>query len=103
MLKGQQRAFSDYRRPYAICDRCGFLRNRDMLEYQFVYAGNALVKTGSLVCSDTCLDIPFQNNRPIKTGPDPVPIPDPRPAPWASQEGYTDPTIPQVWPGDNQD
>ena len=104
MMHGQQRAFANPRNidPYAICDRCGMLYGHSTMAFQYVYAGNALVKTGLLVCQP-CLDIPFQNNRPIKTGPDPVPIKDPRPAPWIQQEGYTDPTIPQVWPDGYQD
>ena len=104
MMKGQQKArINPYNLdPLAVCDRCGELYNRSALSYQFVFAGNALVKTGSLVCAP-CLDVPFPNNRPIRTGPDPVPIADPRPAPWAEQMGSTDPTIPQVWPDGYQD
>lgn len=99
MMHGQLKARVNPRQldAYSVCDRCGDLRNHSDLRFQVYYAGDALVKSGALVCQP-CFDVPFQGNRPVKTGPDPVPIQNPRPAPWAEQEGYTDPTIPQVWP-----
>ena len=99
MMNGQQKARANPRAldSYAICDRCGDLRNHSDLSFQTYYAGDALVKSGALVCPE-CLDVPFQNNRPVRVGPDPVPIQNPRPPAWAEQEGYTDPTIPNPWP-----
>jgi hypothetical protein len=63
----------------AICDLCGFKYLHRKLEWQKIWAGSALVKTGFLRCP-SCLDVPNPNGRKvIRIGPDPVPVKDPRP------------------------
>ena len=74
------RATVDPRNPnaFAVCDRCGFWYNHSDLHWQFAYAGNSLLNIKLLVCN-RCLDVPYEFNRPIILGPDPMPIRDPRP------------------------
>lgn len=82
------RAPTDPQHPeaQAVCDRCGFMyRHRDLV-WQYEYRGNALMNIRRLVCTVTCLDVPFQFNRPIILPPDPKPVLNARPAPWAQQE-----------------
>ncbi len=83
---------------FAICDRCGFLRNLSDLAAQQQYRGDALMPTGYLVCHDTCLDVPHQFNRPIFLPPDPQPVPNPRPNFWAQETAGTS-APPQTLPG----
>jgi hypothetical protein len=75
-----QRAPVNARHPkaQAICDRCSMLYHHDALSRQMEWSGNNLTWTGFLVCR-SCLDIPFELNRPLRLPPDPVPIKDPRP------------------------
>jgi hypothetical protein len=84
-------AVADMSRPLAwgCCDRCGFRYLRKDLIFQWDWRGNQLQNLRILVCTRTCVDVPFQQNRPIIIGPDPVPIKDPRPGFAASQQGYT--------------
>ena len=81
-----------YPEPYAICDRCGFRYLHKALSFQFDWRGNALANIHILVC-DRCLDKPFEFNRPVIVGPDPVPVNNPRPGSYATQEGTT-PAVP---------
>jgi hypothetical protein len=70
---------------FTVCDRCGAWRNRTDLAWQFDYRGNSLANLRILVCNENerCNDKPFEFNRPIIVGPDPVPFSDPRPEPFA--------------------
>lgn len=77
---------------FGICDRCGFVRNLDDLVWQQEWRGNQLMRTGFRVCPDTCLDVPFQLDRPIFLPPDPPPVPNPRPNFWAQQTSGSGPS-----------
>lgn len=82
------RATTDPDSPSAhgICDRCGFRYLHRDLVWQYSYRGNALTNIRILVCTQTCLDVPFEFNKPIILPPDPLPIKDPRPEFFASDE-----------------
>lgn len=71
--------------PVGICDRCSFLYPLSRLVWALEWRGNALTNIRIRVCTDTCNDIPFQNNRPLLIPPDPEPIKDARPWFYASQ------------------
>lgn len=62
---------------FAICDRCGTLRNHVSLTFQYEYAGAGLYNTQMLVCQ-RCLDVPQEQLRSIVIPADPVPIMNPR-------------------------
>jgi hypothetical protein len=79
----------------AECDRCGFWYPLDRLQKQFQWQGSVLAWTGSLVCSDRCLDIPFEQNKVLILPPDPKPRINPRPSANVTQAallGFTPPT-----------
>ena len=81
MLKANGFARVRARSPeaFGICDTCGFQFNRTDLVAQMEYQGNALQKTGFMVCTRTCNDVPQpQLTTPILPN-DPYPILDPRP------------------------
>jgi hypothetical protein len=59
---------------FAMCDRCGFWRNRSDLVWQYEWAGMQLYSKGTLVCFDRCYDIPQEQLRTIILPPDPPPI-----------------------------
>ena len=80
---------------FAICDRCSAVYNHKDLQWQYAWRGNQLTNLRLLVCRN-CLDVPFENNRPIALPPDPKPIQNPRPPFWAQQEGAPPPDEP-VW------
>lgn len=80
-------------RPWAICDRCAGRYFHDHLRWQFDWRGNAIQNLRLLVCGK-CEDVPFELNRPIIIGPDPVPVMDPRPGWYAQQMGIT---VPLTW------
>ncbi len=88
VLGSNPRARVDVNAPasFGICDRCGILRNLDDLPFQFEWRGNNLVSTYFRVCYDTCLDRPFELNRPAILPPDPEPVIWARPPMWAEQE-----------------
>lgn len=71
---------------FAICDLCGFARLHKDLRKQMAYRGNALQWNGFLVCFDTCLDVPYEFDRPIVLPPDPQPVFNARPPNWKAQE-----------------
>lgn len=71
--------------PVGICDRCGFKYRLADLPFQFDWRGNAMANLRIRVCSERCLDVPFQNNRPLIIPPDPEPIKDARPYFYAQQ------------------
>lgn len=59
---------------WAVCDRCGFYRNRSDLVWQTEWAGTHLYNIQILVCSDRCFDTPNEQLRTIILPPDPPPI-----------------------------
>lgn len=71
---------------FGICDRCGFTYNLQDLVWQMEWRGNELMRTGYRVCTFTCLDVPFELNRPLYLPPDPPPVDQPRPGNMAMQE-----------------
>jgi hypothetical protein len=73
--------------PYATCDRCGIQYNMRDLVWQYDWRGDALMNLRILVCTRTCVDEPFEFNRPIILPPDPMPVLDARPGFYAAQEG----------------
>lgn len=86
VLGSNPRARVDTNHPeaFAWCDRCGFVYNISGLHKQHEWRGNNLVWTGYLVCTP-CLDVPFELDRPIYFGPDPVPVRNARPSPYLGQ------------------
>lgn len=83
------RAKIDPRNPEAlgVCSRCGFWYNLKDLVWQHEYRGNALTDIRLRVCTLTCLDVPFQHNRPLYLPPDPEPVDQPRVETFAVDEG----------------
>ena len=83
------RARTNPRSPEAhgICDRCGFRYNLKDLVWQHEYRGSALTDIRLRVCTVTCLDVPFEFNRPLYLPPDPPPVDQPRTEPFAVDEG----------------
>lgn len=59
---------------FAICDRCGFVRNMSDLIWQDAWAGTHLYRIQTLVCSDRCYDVPQEQLRTIILPPDPPPV-----------------------------
>ena len=92
------RAYASLSQPeaWAICDRCGFRYLHRELQWQFDWRGNQLQNLRILVC-DPCLDVPYEQNRPIIIGPDPIPIKDPRPGWYAAQSQGGPPIIQQFY------
>ena len=74
------RARTNPQRPsaQAVCDRCGMWYQLRDLVFQHEWRGNELVDIRVRVCTRTCLDVPFQLNRPLLLPPDPVPVDQPR-------------------------
>ncbi len=85
------RAYADmaHPEPWGTCERCNFRYLRKDLVWQFDWRGNQLANLRILVCTQTCNDEPYEQDRPIIIGPDPVPVKDPRPGFQATQQGYT--------------
>lgn len=71
---------------FGVCDRCGIWYNLKNLVWQFEWRGNDLVNIRLRVCKVTCLDVPFQLNRPLYLPPDPDPVDQPRTEPFAVDE-----------------
>lgn len=82
---GQARVNPSNPEAFAICDRCGGLRNHVDLAFQFDYRGEQLKNTGRLVCRP-CTDIPQEQLRPRIIPPDPPPIMNARPENYAVDE-----------------
>jgi hypothetical protein len=59
---------------FAVCDRCGFWRNKEDLTFQAEWAGMSLYSKGILVCFDRCYDKPDEQLRTVILPPDPPPI-----------------------------
>ena len=93
------RARTDPRAPQAhgICDRCGFRYNLVDLVWQHAWRGNDYINTRFRVCTVTCLDAPFQLNRPLILPPDPPPVDQPRVEAFAIDEAG-----PESWDGANE-
>lgn len=79
-MRPHGRAKVDRRNPkaWAVCDGCGFLYNRDDLQWQYEWFGARTESTNMLKC-ETCLDDLQEQLRVIVLPADPVPIQDPRP------------------------
>lgn len=71
---------------FAVCDRCGFWRNRSALVWQTQWAGQQIFSTGVLVCEDRCFDTPNEQLRTIILPPDPPPIQNARPPNFTYEE-----------------
>lgn len=82
---------------FGVCDRCGIWYNLKNLVWQHAWRGNDFVNIRLRVCTLTCLDVPFQNNRPLYLPPDPPPVDQPRVETFAIDESG-----PQVWDGENE-
>lgn len=84
------RAKTDPKNPnaFGVCDRCGFWYNLKDLVWQHAWRGNELVNIQRRVCTVTCLDVPFQLNRPLNLPPDPLPVDQPRIEQFAIDEQY---------------
>lgn len=84
------RARTDPKKPVAqaVCDRCGLWYSITDLVWQHAWRGNDLVDIRLRVCTLTCLDIPFENNRPLYLPPDPTPVDQPRVENFAIDENY---------------
>lgn len=74
---GRARTSSRSPQAHAICDRCGFRYNHVDLQWQYDWAGAALINKRLLVCN-TCNDVPQQQLRAIIVPADPMPILNPR-------------------------
>jgi hypothetical protein len=105
-MGGNRRARVDRNAPeaWAICDRCGQLRNHSDLAPQMAYRGNSLQSTGQLVCPP-CLDEPHPHDRPVFLTQDPEPVPNARPPQWPSQMGPVPADLPvqQIIEGDDDE
>lgn len=68
-------------RAFGTCDRCGFVWNRNRLDWQYQWSGAKLQNRVILVCPP-CMDKPQMQLRAILIPPDPVPIDNPRQDPY---------------------
>ena len=86
------RARTDPQNPnaFGVCDRCGIWHNLKDLVWQYEWRGNELVDIHIRVCTVTCLDVPFELNRPLYLPPDPPPVDQPRPEAFAIDEASED-------------
>jgi hypothetical protein len=79
-------------RPLGVCDKCGFVYNRDMLHWQYDWVGPHLFNKRILVCH-TCMDKPQEQLRTIVVPADPIPIANPRPGEFAGMVISSSPDI----------
>lgn len=77
-ISGRAKTNPSSPRAFAVCQRCGIWYNREHLVSQYEYRGPNLENIQLLVCPDTCLDVPFQLDRPLYLPPDPPPVWQPR-------------------------
>jgi hypothetical protein len=81
LMRPHGRAQISAKRPRAtaICQRCGFMYNLDMLQWQWDWQqGPRLFNLRIQVC-ETCLDVPQESGRTIVLPEDPVPVKYPLP------------------------
>lgn len=85
------RAKTDPKSPksFGVCDRCGIWYNLQDLVWQHEWRGNDLVDIRIRVCKRTCLDTPYEFNRPLYLPPDPAPVDQPRIETFAIDENLT--------------
>lgn len=106
-MGGNRRARVNPQHPeaFAICDRCGFVRNHADLIPQMEWRGNQLHPTGYLVCQETCLDEPHPGDQPVILSQDPEPVLNARPPQWPSQMGPRPADLPvqQIIEGDEEE
>lgn len=95
-LSGRARVDPKNPKAFGVCDRCGIWYNLENLVWQYEYRGNDLVNIQLRVCTLTCLDVPFQNDRPLYIPPDPPPVDQPRIESFAVDEQG-----PNVWDSSN--
>lgn len=84
-MHGRARVSSRNPSAFATCDRCGFLYNRQDLQWQYDWRGPRLENLRILVCRQ-CLDIPNEQLRPRVLSADPLPINNPRPENYQSDD-----------------
>lgn len=72
---------------FACCDRCGITYTMKDLTWQYDWRGDSMQNLRILCCRRTCVDKPFEFNRPVILPPDPMPILNARPPFYAAQEG----------------
>lgn len=77
-VHGRARADRNKPRAWGICDRCGFLYNKQDLRWQYEWFGPRTQNTNQLVCDD-CLDDLQEQLRTFVLPADPTPIINPRP------------------------
>lgn len=65
-------------RPLAVCDKCGFVYNRDRLRWQHQWEGLSERNIGILVCP-SCIDDLQPQLKTLILPLDPIPIMNPRP------------------------
>jgi hypothetical protein len=71
-------------RPFGVCDRCGFVYNRDALKFQYDWAGLKEMNKGVLVCRK-CMDSSQPQLKSITIPTDPVAIMNPRPGEFSGE------------------
>ena len=91
-ISGRARTDPKAPRAFGVCDRCGFWYNLADLVWQHAWRGNDYINTRFRVCTVTCLDAPFQLDRPLLLPPDPPPVDQPRVEAFAIDEAG-----PQIW------
>jgi hypothetical protein len=57
-----------------VCQRCNFLYNLDVLQWQYDWQQGPRLKNLRLKVCPTCLDVPQESGRTIVLPPDPVPV-----------------------------
>ena len=75
--QGRARVSASSPQAAAVCDRCGFVYQHSLLNWQFDYAGASLINKRLLVCR-TCYDTPQEQLRAVVIPADPMPIINPR-------------------------
>ena len=88
---GKAQISSKNPRALAVCQRCGFLYNLDMLQWQWDWQQGPRLKNLRLQVCPTCLDVPQENGRTIVLPPDPVPVRYPLPEDYVSADNPLSP------------
>lgn len=79
-------------RPLGVCDKCGFVYNRDRLKWQYQWAGLKQRNTELLVCP-SCMDAQQPQLRAFTIPIDPPPILNPRPGEYGGMVISSSPDI----------